>query len=112
MSDDTEDATREHQGSITSIRVFHWVDDGDDDRRFCVRRYIGVLVELTRIEGTKHGELIAGQMLDVAIRVEAVRKEACRQMGHLLENIPLLLGQKDSITQVLLAAAYICGEFC
>lgn len=76
-----------------------------------VHRYIGILVELTRIEGTRHGELIAGQMLDVAVRVEAVRSEACRQMAHLLANTPLLIGQKDSITQVLMAAAYICGEF-
>ncbi|OQR74719.1 AP-3 complex subunit delta-1 isoform X2-like [Tropilaelaps mercedesae] len=73
--------------------------------------YIGILVELTRIEGTRHGELIASQMLDVAVRVEAVRGEACRQMAHLLANTPLLIGQKDSITQVLMAAAYICGEF-
>jgi len=36
-------------------------------------RYVTVLVELTRIEGTKHGRLIAAQLLDVAIRVQAVR---------------------------------------
>jgi len=36
-------------------------------------RYVSVLVELTRIEGTKHGQLIASQMLDFAIRVQAVR---------------------------------------
>ena len=36
-------------------------------------RYVTVLVELTRIEGTRHGRLIAAQLLDVAIRVQAVR---------------------------------------
>lgn len=36
--------------------------------------YVSVLVELTRMEGTRHGKLLAGQMLDVAIRVESIRK--------------------------------------
>jgi len=35
----------------------------------CLSRYVTVLVELTRIEGTKHGRLIASQMLDVAMSV-------------------------------------------
>jgi len=46
----------------------------------CVCRYVTVLVELTRIEGTKHGRLIASQMLDVAIRVQAVRPFVVVQM--------------------------------
>jgi AP-3 complex subunit delta-1 len=37
-------------------------------------------VELTRIEGTRHGKLIANQMLDVAIRVQAIRFFAVSQM--------------------------------
>jgi len=45
-----------------------------------VCRYVTVLVELTRIEGTKHGRLIAAQMLDVAIRVQAVRAFVVVQM--------------------------------
>jgi len=45
-----------------------------------VCRYVTVLVELTRIEGTKHGRLIAAQMLDVAIRVQAVRAFVVAQM--------------------------------
>jgi len=46
----------------------------------CLSRYVTVLVELTRIEGTKHGRLIASQMLDVAIRVQAVRAFVVVQM--------------------------------
>lgn len=46
----------------------------------CVCRYVSVLVELTRIEGTKHGKLIASQMLDVAIRVQTVRPFIVTQM--------------------------------
>ena len=43
-------------------------------------RYVSVLVELTRMEGTKHGKVIASQMLDVAIRVQAIRSFAVKQM--------------------------------
>jgi len=46
----------------------------------CLSRYVTVLVELTRIEGTKHGRLIAAQMLDIAIRVQAVRAFVVIQM--------------------------------
>lgn len=39
-------------------------------------RYIDVLIQLTKVEGTRHGKLIAAQMLDVPIRVKAVRSYA------------------------------------
>lgn len=45
-----------------------------------MNRYISILVELTRLEGTKHGHLISLQMLDVAVRVESIRPFACNQM--------------------------------
>lgn len=76
--------------------------------------YVSILVELTRIEGTKHGNLIASQMLDVAIRVKAIRPFAARQMAVLLENTHLLIGtaaQRNGICEVLYAAAWIVGEF-
>lgn len=41
---------------------------------FC--RYIDVLIQLTRVEGTKHGKLLASQMMDVTIRVKAIRPYA------------------------------------
>ncbi|XP_071853079.1 AP-3 complex subunit delta-1-like isoform X3 [Apostichopus japonicus] len=76
--------------------------------------YISILVELTRIEGTKHGHLIASQMLDVAIRVKAIQPFACKQMAQLLENTHLIVGtavQANGICEVLYAAAWIVGEF-
>ncbi|GIY52654.1 AP-3 complex subunit delta-1 [Caerostris extrusa] len=75
--------------------------------------YIGILVELTKIDGTKHGSVIASQMLDVAIRVQAIRNFAVTQMATLLKNAQLLQGNSDrnSISEVLYAAAWICGEF-
>ncbi|XP_016356158.1 AP-3 complex subunit delta-1-like isoform X2 [Sinocyclocheilus anshuiensis] len=75
--------------------------------------YISILVELTRLEGTRHGHLIASQMLDVAIRVKAIRGFAVAQMATLLDNAHLLTGntQHNGICEVLYAAAWICGEF-
>uniref|UniRef100_A0A4W5QZP3 AP-3 complex subunit delta-1 n=1 Tax=Hucho hucho TaxID=62062 RepID=A0A4W5QZP3_9TELE len=75
--------------------------------------YISILVELTRLEGTRHGHLIASQMLDVAIRVKAIRAFAVSQMATLLDNAHLLTGntQRNGICEVLYAAAWICGEF-
>lgn len=76
-------------------------------------RYISVLVELTRLEGTRHGHLIAAQMLDVAIRVKAIRKFAVSQMSALLDRAHLVASstQRNGICEVLYAAAWICGEF-
>lgn len=71
-----------------------------------------MLVELTRMEGTKHGQLVATQLLDVAIRVQAIRKYAVQQSALLLENAGLLTGQpRATMSEVLYAAAWICGEF-
>ena len=75
--------------------------------------YVSVLVELTRMEGTRHGRLIASQMQDVAIRVQAIRPFAVSQMAVLLENSHVLSAnsQRNGICEVLYAAAWICGEF-
>lgn len=75
-------------------------------------RYISVLVELTHMESTKYGYLIAAQFLDVTIRVKAVRKYAVEQCAYLLEYASLSSGQpKATLSEVLFAAAWICGEF-
>lgn len=64
------------------------------------------------MEGTKHGPLVATQLLDVAIRVQAIRKYAVQQCALLLDNSYLLTGQpRATMSEVLYAAAWICGEF-
>ncbi|KAI5700787.1 hypothetical protein M8J75_002859 [Diaphorina citri] len=74
--------------------------------------YMTVLVELTRMEGTRHGALVAAQMMDVAIRVSAVRAFAVAQMSSLLASPSPPLSQPSSrMAEVLYAAAWICGEF-
>jgi AP-3 complex subunit delta-1 len=84
--------------------------------------YVSVLVELTRMEGTRHGKLLSSQMLDVAIRVELIRPFIVTQMAILLDNIHVFttvntsIGLKTGknstdICEVLFAATWICGEF-
>ena len=60
-------------------------------------RYVSILVELTRLEGTRHGKLIAGQMLDVAIRVQSIRPFAVSQMALLLENAHLIVANVTNV---------------
>lgn len=56
------------------------------------------------------GSVIATQLLDVAIRVQAVRAFAVSEMTSLLESFPST-SQNDSMYEVLYAAAWIVGEF-
>lgn len=53
---------------------------------------------------------MATQLLDVAIRVQAVRAFAVSEMTSLLENFPEST-QSSSMYEVLYAAAWIVGEF-
>jgi AP-3 complex subunit delta-1 len=87
------------QGNYHYITNFEW--------------YISVLVELTKVEGTRHGRLLADQMLDVAIRVKTVRPYAVKQMAVLLDNMHLLSRSpgQQGVSEVLYAAAWVCGEF-
>jgi AP-3 complex subunit delta-1 len=72
-------------------------------------------VELTKVEGTKYGTLIGEQIQDVTVRVHSVRHFAVSQMVLLVQNAQLLLqgnnNQRKNIAEVLLTAAWICGEF-
>ncbi|GAV06079.1 hypothetical protein RvY_16114 [Ramazzottius varieornatus] len=75
--------------------------------------YVSVLVDLTKMEGIHHGSQIAAQLLDVAVRVSSVRHFIVQQMALLLENahrLPLN-AHGSTVHEVLLAAAWICGEF-
>ena len=92
-------------------------------------RYITVLVEMTRFEGTRHGKLIASQMLDVTIRVKDVRPFSVRQMvwwiseylfcnaysktRYTEKNVSLwlLCGVQHSVIMVDLLADFIMPDF-
>lgn len=56
--------------------------------------------------------MIATQLLDVAIRVQAVRSFAVSEMTSLLESFPMSSSsQSSTMFEVLYAAAWIVGEF-
>lgn len=85
------------QGSYQYVTNFEW--------------YLTVLVELIQLEsGSKHGKVIATQLLDVAIRVQAVRNFAVNEMSTLLASYPIA-AQNSTMHEVLYAAAWIVGEF-
>ncbi|MDP2439236.1 MAG: adaptin domain-containing protein, partial [archaeon] len=75
--------------------------------------YIQVLLELTHVRNTRHGNLISAQLLDVVTRVKVVRSLAVRCMADLLKDSRLVIESPDTSTlfEVLHAAAYICGEY-
>ncbi|CAH8583737.1 unnamed protein product [Heterobilharzia americana] len=75
--------------------------------------YVTVLVELASIDGIRNGELLAAQLMDVAIRVPTVRAFCVEQMAILLDlSHSLTNGAKqNAIQETLRAAAWICGEY-
>lgn len=85
------------QGSYQHVTNFEW--------------YLTVLVELIQLEtGSKHGSVIAEQLLDVTIRVESVRKFSVNEMANLIDGFPCS-SQTSTMYEVLYAAAWIIGEF-
>lgn len=75
--------------------------------------YLSVLVKLAHLRGSRHGALVAEQLIDVAMRVRPVRRYAARDMVVVLLDDRLTVGQGiDSIADVLSAAAWITGEYC
>jgi hypothetical protein len=75
--------------------------------------YVSVLVDLAYVQGPVHGPLVAAQLIDVAVRAEAVRDYAVRCMlGLLLDASGLFLGQSQAtMAHVLFAAGWIVGEY-
>ncbi|XP_014674956.1 PREDICTED: LOW QUALITY PROTEIN: AP-3 complex subunit delta-1-like [Priapulus caudatus] len=108
------EGTRLYRGQLLLLRSSRSAAEQNYQFATNILWYVSILVELTRLEGTQpHEELVAGQMLDVAIRVQAIRHFAVSQMAILLENAHVLVGnsRRNSICEVLYAAAWICGEF-
>lgn len=73
--------------------------------------YITVLVELAQMDfGSKQGHVIGAQLMDVCIRVQAIRAFAVAEMAQLLD-IYTSTSQFTILQEVLYAAAWLCGEF-
>ena len=77
--------------------------------------YLSVLVDLAYVSNVASiGHDINSQLLDVVVRVRDVRKFAIGLMLRLLNDEILLENCRDptSCSEVLWAAAWICGEYC
>ncbi|KAJ8984104.1 hypothetical protein NQ317_017313 [Molorchus minor] len=73
--------------------------------------YITVLVELAQMEfGSKQGHVIGAQLMDVCIRVQAIRSFAVVETAQLLD-VYTSTSQFTIMQEVLYAAAWLCGEF-
>ncbi|KAI0964144.1 hypothetical protein AcW1_001032 [Taiwanofungus camphoratus] len=76
--------------------------------------YLSVLVDLAYIAGVNVGEQIRDQLVDVVGRVRASRRYAVQLMVKVLTDDSFLLNapEEGSCSEVLWAAAWICGEYC
>ncbi|KAJ7204362.1 adaptin N terminal region-domain-containing protein [Mycena pura] len=76
--------------------------------------YISVLVDLAHVANVDVGAQIRDQLVDVVVRVKGVRRYAVKLTYTLLCDDTLLFNSRDdgSCTEVLWAAAWICGEYC
>ncbi|KAJ2923145.1 hypothetical protein H1R20_g13948, partial [Candolleomyces eurysporus] len=88
------------QGTYENITNFEW--------------YISVLVDLAHICNVAVGPQLQEQLVDVTSRVRAARPYAVKVMYTLLTDESLLHNARDpkSCSEVLFAAAWICGEYC
>ena len=74
--------------------------------------YISVLVVMSRLHGTEHGDVISSQIMDVAARVFPVRDFCVGKMVGLLLKSEVVMGKsKSTIWEVLHAAAWVVGEY-
>jgi AP-3 complex subunit delta len=76
--------------------------------------YISVLVDLAHVANVNVGVQIRDQLVDVVGRVRAVRRYAVKLMYTMLSDETMLRNAQDegSCSEVLWAAAWICGEYC
>lgn len=74
--------------------------------------YTSVLLDLAVMQGSKHGNEVADQMIEIALRVDTVRPYAVETMISMLLNENLILGHaRSTVVEVLKAAAWIVGEY-
>lgn len=75
--------------------------------------YLSVLVDLAHVANVDIGAPIRDQLVDVVGRVRACRPYAVKLMYTLLCDDTMLqnAGDEGSCSEVLWAAAWICGEY-
>lgn len=70
--------------------------------------YVSVLVDLACTKGSHQGELISNQLIDVALRVPAIRLFTVNSVLPLLLQTDLVC---ESMQPVLIGAAWVVGEY-
>jgi hypothetical protein len=74
--------------------------------------YISILTRMSTVPGAKHGEEIANQLIDITVRVDSARPYVIEKSLSLLLDTSFILGQtRNSIPEVLKAAAWVVGEY-
>ncbi len=71
--------------------------------------YVSVLAQIAHIPFCEHGEEVGRQLMDIALRVESVRREVVKVARDLLVD-PALLACVP-LQGVLCAAAWVAGEY-
>ena len=74
--------------------------------------YLSVLLALAVMQGGKHGQQVADQLIEISLRVDTVRHYAVESMLSMLMDDKLILGgARATVSEVLKAAAWIVGEY-
>jgi hypothetical protein len=75
--------------------------------------YTSILLDLAVMQGTNHGADVSNQLIEVALRVPSIRPYAVEMMLSILLNEQLAMGHaRDTVCEVLKAAAWIVSEYC
>lgn len=82
-------------------------------RLACVQGGGAIVGGLTGDRRPHHGKRVAEQLMEISLRVKTVRPFAVECMvTMLLDGGKLILGHaKDTVAEVMMAAAWICGEY-
>lgn len=74
--------------------------------------YITILQDLALMIGSDHGREVSNQIIDISVKVDEIRPFVVESMLSLLLNENHMQGQiKTTLSEVLKAAAWVCGEF-
>jgi AP-3 complex subunit delta-1 len=74
--------------------------------------YASVLLDLAVMQGSRHGQEVSDQLIEISLRVDTVRPYAVESMLSMLLTDSLILGQaRQTVSEVLKAAAWIVGEY-
>jgi len=74
--------------------------------------YLSVLTDLSRVQGTHRGGLLATQFLDVALRVRDVRRFAARVMVSFLRDPRYYVNPfENGVCEILDASVWVLAEF-